>query len=318
MFSKGSIMLPFFYFQKGKYMTRYGTTRLEAFNKLQKRKELKWAESYADLKDQIDQAILRGEAYVNTCLCDFDLMTFEETYKVTSQSRWTYEQLKNENYALVICIVGEPLYKNSNEHFSDTFLHIRWGDKRPFLYNLQNRFLTKKPWLKDISKEFRKSDAKKDKSIQELIKEKEPAKTDSPSQYRLINNQFSCKASLRNKLAIKSKYRLINNQICCKPNFRNILRIKSKHKLIRKHLVPKRKKRERLKVRVIFRLIPKSLAFKTKNRTKLKLRTNLKLTANNAVGVKTKTLANDPPKREIVLKKENITSIEDLNKFINK
>lgn len=103
-------------------MAEYGINRQEAFHKLQKRKEYKWAEDYADLKDQIDRAIEKGQHYVNTCLCDFDLMTTTEKYKVTSQSRWAYRRLLLENYAVVICIKGEPIKRNGDEflaiHFS--------------------------------------------------------------------------------------------------------------------------------------------------------------------------------------------------------
>ncbi|MGI6579112.1 MAG: hypothetical protein ACOX3H_02520 [Saccharofermentanales bacterium] len=237
-------------------MAEYGINRQEAFHKLQKRKEYKWAEDYADLKDQIDRAIEKGQHYVNTCLCDFDLMTTTEKYKVTSQSRWTYRRLLLENYAVVICIKGEPIKRNGDEFFSDTFLHIRWGDKFPLLYNLKNKLLDLRTWQKDINPEFKTSlnVAMTINNTQVATEYKINDQSQNAKKIMLKNKSICLRINTRKPLSLiakkSTKNNLINKQFSNKQYTRQILIIKKKSKLIHLTVSAKNETRTKLSLRL--------------------------------------------------------------------
>ena len=204
-------------------------------------------EAYADLKDQIDRAIERGEHFINTCLCDFDLMNEKYTYKSSLQSKWTYERLIDENFALVICIEGEFFKKKKNEIFTDTFLHIRWGDRFPFAYNVKtlvnnvfpNWKLTE-TWQKDISREFyaskdeivvnkaeRAEQENNNVDVAKNINKEEPNELDS-SKINLIEKDFTFRKQSRDSLSIRSNPRLIEKDFTCKKSLRSELVLKNK------------------------------------------------------------------------------------------
>lgn len=260
-------------------MAEYGINRQEAFHKLQKRKEYKWAEDYADLKDQIDRAIDKGLHYVNTCLCDFDRMTKTEKHKVSSQSRWTYRRLLQENYAVVICIKGEPVKRKGDEFFSDTFMHIRWGDKFPLLYNIKNKLLDLRTWHKDIDSEFKFSTVK-----QTEPKKKEAISTrDDSSMVAIIEKTVVEENQTNLSPALKKKNnKLINKPISLRINLRKTLFLKNSKRcfLKNKQLSLLESTRQQLNLKRKIRLNKSVVSIKQQQRTRLYLISNTVNQAN--------------------------------------
>ncbi len=122
-----------------------------AFSKMQAEQNLNWIKEYAALKTQINLAKEMRLNYINTCLCDFDMVNSLQGANVSSIAKRTFTKLEEEGFFVLLLIKNE--IHSKEDKYNCSFAHIRWSDSLSFKFQL----LTKKePWKKDIPDIFYK------------------------------------------------------------------------------------------------------------------------------------------------------------------